>query len=457
MEYDLSDFRTPLPDDIRQWKNAGCFDRELAAIDFRLKGDIPAVLRRRLLLEKDVVLRLQAEEYPFDLESAAAKMDGTFLGFGRAELDQLMLESAVEWIYRDAQPYFHSAFLGNLIKTRPDYRKRLKDQARLHEDAAWNSTLLENMKQMKRQGGRTVRITLEASVQIKKEAELPGRRVLVHLPIPRSFGGQISDIRILRTSHEIFNLAAEDAPQRTVCFNTALRENDVFSVRYSYLNHVDYTEPDPEKAAEKQPDFDLEEQPPHILFTPFLKELLNEILGGERNPVFKARKIYDFITTKVMYSFVRDYILLENISEFAAKNLKGDCGVQAILFITLCRMTGLPARWQSGLDVWENRTGCHDWAQFYVAPYGWLFADPSFGGAAYRRGDRDCWNYYFGNLDVFRMPANSAIQSEFVPPKKHLRADPIDNQSGEIEYDDHGLRLSQMETKKVLISMEEIG
>ena len=69
----------------------------------------------------------------------------------------------------------------------------------------------------------------------------------------------------------------------------------------------------------------------------------------------------------------------------------------------------------------------------------------------------DRWNYYFGNLDIFRMPANSEIQSEFVPEKKWLRIDPIDNQRGEMEYEDHGLAFEQIIEKQELISMEDIG
>ena len=110
----------------------------------------------------------------------------------------------------------------------------------------------------------------------------------------------------------------------------------------------------------------------------------------------------------------------------------------------------------SGLYATEYYTGCHDWAQFYVAPYGWVFADPSFGGSAWRAGEKERWNYYFGNLDIFRMPANSEIQKEFMPEKKWLRIDPIDNQRGEFEYEDHGLRFSQLEVSQELISMEDI-
>lgn len=138
---------------------------------------------------------------------------------------------------------------------------------------------------------------------------------------------------------------------------------------------MNYVELDPAKVSEEQPDFCLEEQAPHIVFTPYLKELRDELAADETNPIILARRFYDFVTTKVMYSFMREYFTIECIPEYCAINLKGDCGVQALLFITLCRMSGISARWQSGLYVTKYYTGCHDWAQFYVAPYGWVFAD----------------------------------------------------------------------------------
>ncbi|HML48080.1 MAG TPA: transglutaminase-like domain-containing protein, partial [Clostridia bacterium] len=78
---------------------------------------------------------------------------------------------------------------------------------------------------------------------------------------------------------------------------------------------------------------------------------------------------------------------------------RGDCGMHALLFIALCRYAGIPAQWQAGLYAKPDSIGNHDWARFYIAPYGWLYADGSFGGTAYREGDRDRWNFYFGNLE----------------------------------------------------------
>ena len=75
-----------------------------------------------------------------------------------------------------------------------------------------------------------------------------------------------------------------------------------------------------------------------------------------------------------------------------------------------------------------------------MEPYGWLFADPSFGGGAYRNKNEKRWNFYFGNLDPFRMVANSEFQYDLLPEKKFLRSDPYDNQVGEVEYFDKAIQ-----------------
>ena len=187
-----------------------------------------------------------------------------------------------------------------------------------------------------------------------------------------------------------------------------------------------------------------------------MRKLSREITGGEQNPLLKARRIYDFITTNVTYSFVRPYFTFANIPEYAASSLKGDCGFQALLFITLCRLAKIPAGWQSGAYASPEFVGSHDWARFYIAPFGWMFADCSFGGSAYRDGDDERREFYFGNLDPYRIPFASEFQADFYPPKKFRRIDPYDNQTGEAEYAGRGLNIGEFESKLELISIEEI-
>lgn len=235
-----------------------------------------------------------------------------------------------------------------------------------------------------------------------------------------------------------------------------MEKDSEFAVEYQYENHLAYISPDPEKVEAVQPGFFLEEQAPHIMFTPYIRSLYREVVGDETNPLLKAKKIYEYITSNIRYSYVRKYSIIENIPEYAGINQKGDCGIQALLFITLCRYGGVPARWQSGLFAAPYDIGGHDWAQFYIAPYGWLFADPSFGGSSRRAGNEERRQFYFGNLDPFRMPANSAFQHEFMPPKKFMRQDPTDNQYGECEYEDRALRSSEYETKHEILGICQI-
>lgn len=68
-----------------------------------------------------------------------------------------------------------------------------------------------------------MRTTIKATIQVKKEFERPGERVRVHLPLPKACQQQ-SEIEILATSPEATYIAAEDAPQRTLCFETILKE-----------------------------------------------------------------------------------------------------------------------------------------------------------------------------------------------------------------------------------------
>ena len=129
-----------------------------------------------------------------------------------------------------------------------------------------------------------------------------------------------------------------------------------------------------------------------------------------------------------------------------------------LLFVILCRIAGVPARWQSGLSIDPDYVGAHDWAQFYLEGWGWLFADCSYGGSAWRAGSRKRHLFYFGNLDPMRMAANQAYQAEFVHPGKQLRVDPFDNQGGEMEREGAQLPFTyrQLNGDADLISAEEL-
>lgn len=459
MTIDIAWGKLPLPEDVERMKAAGFFDDCRATIQNYLSGDLTEGMRHRLELELERLDFLPESEYPYDDEAALKLLDETFTDFAPEELPELVRSRAADWLYFRGVRRFHRRFVENIITTRADYAARQKNpSAESLADAERKQRLAENLRLMPEKGSRKARMTLELKFWLNPEKVRPDTPLTVHLPVPRACAHQ-SDIELLTLSHPTGAiLAPADAPQRTVCFPAA-NAGDVFSVKYAFTNTISYVKPEFDQAKDGYPpelaEY-LREEAPHVLFTPLMKEIAKEIQGEETNPLKLARNAYDFVTTRVKYSYMRHYAALDNICDYAARNLKGDCGVQAILFITLCRLCGVPARWQSGLCADPAHVGPHDWAEFYVAPYGWLYADPSYGGGAYRAGDLDRWNYYFGNLDIYRMVANSEMQSEFFPPKHFFRADPTDNQTGEAEYPDGGVLPEECDYHYEMVEFEEL-
>ena len=443
-----------LPEDISILKSRGNFDDALSLINMRIKKDIPEVLKKKLECEKSIIAELK-KEYIYTFDDAFSLAQSKINNFTKEELDKFKDNGYADWILVNGKIKFHRRFLENIIKNYPDINKRLINKSDIDDDSQEDKLLDDTINKIQTNGKCAYYFHIKASVKVKNTAFEPEKAIKVHIPIP-ALCQQVKNIKIIKTSPIAKFISKEDYPQRTAYFEKESAKDDKFSVEYSYENHVDYKKLDYNNVSSSQPDFYTNELEPQIMFTPYIKELSNEIVGNKKNPLAKARKIYDFVTTKVMYSYMREYLTIENIPEYAALNLKGDCGVQSLLFITLCRCAKIPARWQSGLFVTPYFIGSHDWSQFYIAPYGWLFADCSFGGSAFRKKSKKRWDFYFGNIDPFRMIANSEFQYDFMPEKNFLRADPYDNQRGECEYEDRGLCYDEFESEREIIDVHQI-
>lgn len=436
-----------LPEDIRRVIEYGDFAMAQRMIGRRLLKELPGALRQRLLLEQEIIRRLP-EQYPYGWAEAVWLMAETFSGFQEEELREFVETGAVEWIYIQGKICLKDDFIANLVKTREELAPRLKDPHMLDRKRNNFKLLNQVIHTMKQQGKAGFYFHIRSTVTICEAAQRPGEKIQVQIPVPIEYG-QVRQFRLLGYEPHCAVLAPQQQSQRTICFEMEYRPGQHFSVEYAFENRMPYwifgadgrcrdvIGGEPEGA---DIDRNLKEELPHICFTPYLRRLTEEVVGAEQDALKKARKIYDFISTQVMYSFVRSYFTIPQHAAFAAANLKGDCGIQALLFITMCRIAGIPARWQSGLYATPLEIGCHDWAQFYIEPYGWLYADCSFGGAAYRAGDMERWEFYFGNLDPYRVPTVSRYQTGFYITKKYLRSDPYDNQIGEAEYGSGGLQ-----------------
>ena len=452
-----------LPEDILRRKIFGDFEGAVRLIDKRLsRADLPQGLRDCMTAQREMMLRTPPD-YPFTRSQALARVREHIPDFSEAEFDRLVDDGRIGWIYIKGEPRCFARFFETLCKADHEFARRAGVQLRGVESVAGVAGKEDRLERctrlMRSRGSLSNRIRIRASVRLKDEWFTPGMFLRAHLPLPAACEQQ-RDITIEDITPAGGSIAPEDAPQRTVCWEGRRQENSRFSVTYSYVHtarYHDLSRPGtrPPLSGEELAPF-LTEQPPHIVFTPYLRALADELTRGMDSPLEKAGSIYDFITLNMKYTFMPAYFGLENIAENCARSFTGDCGVFALLFITLCRCAGVPARWQSGLTAEPDFCGGHDWARFYAPGYGWLYADPSYGTAAVRAGKEERRRFYFGNLDPYRMVANRQFQAPFTVEKDHWRADPYDNQVGELETADRGLTYEEFDRAKEVLLCEEL-
>jgi len=446
-----------LPEDILRRKYWGDFDGAIRLIDKRLvETNLPAAMRHCLTFHREMLLRTPGE-YPYTVEEALEIVRQDIPDFTEEEFRALMDSRDIRWIYVNGQERIFDRFYSSICKGVPGMAQRAKASLEGVESLPANveNPLNPIMRRMKQQGQLSYRIRIRASVKLKDDLFTPGMFMRAHLPIPAACQQQ-SDIRIEKLFPENGKLAPEDAPQRTVCWEEHMEENHEFMVEYSYVHTAVYKDAYNGTGTGGCLDFDVAEKAPHIVFSPCIRALCEELTEGLTDPLAKARAFYDFITKTMRYTYMPDYIVLDSIAETCARDKNGDCGVFALLFITLCRCAGIPAQWQSGNTAEPDFIGSHDWVQFYAEPYGWIFADPSYGISANRQGCEERRQFYFGNLDPFRMVANREFQENFTIAKEFWRNDPYDNQSGEMETDTRGFSGSDFIRDKEILLCEEV-
>ena len=426
----MASMALPLPEQIRKLKDAGRLRDAERALDARLAMDLPVMLRHRLLTEKER-LRRTRDDYPFDEQQAFLELQKVYPELDEKTFWQLDDEGLMDFLFFDGVKRYHVRFAATLRKDSL-IKKRFG-----HPVDSGNDWLDSMIQTLRTEGTLSRRITLEAQIAPSADVFRPGTW-RAWLPVPLE-SDQQSAFQVL--SGQPDSIGDAHAPARSAYWERESGTLPVFSLRYRYISTIRYADPlhAPVPACPLYPcaappcDEDLAEDGVFIRFTPYLRALARTLTEGVTEPVEKAWRFYCFVTQKVRYAFVRQYFLLDDLGEYCALNLRGDCGLQALLFIILCRISGIPARWQSGLSMDEDYTGAHDWAQFYLEGWGWLFADPSYGGSAWRCGAADRHAFYFGNIDPMRMAANRQFMAPLTPQTHQFRHDPYDQQSGEIE------------------------
>lgn len=442
-----------LPESIVDCEKQGLYKLAEQKIKGFLDREIPDLLRSRLNYELYRLKRVR-KNYLYDEDEALNQLKSKIKDFTTEEFQILKKEKRLDFLTIEGKDCFEGRFADNLCFAEQAYMLRKRPD---QEREASKQLLHRRLDELLR--GDSPKAYRVKGTITKKLLSAPENAKIVKcwLPLPKSDLQQRVSPEI-KTDLKEFTVSRNNHPQRTLYAQKPYsRSQDIsFHVSFEYRITEIVSNVDPLLVVAPKLNMDayLQEQLPHIVFTSYLKHLAHEIKGDEKNPYLIAKRLYDWITLHVHYSFMKEYKYYEDLSSYAAINLKGDCGVQALLFITLCRICGVPARWQSGWYANPASVGNHDWAFFYCEPYGWLPVDCSFGGA--RRDREEYREFYFTNLDAFRMVTTTGFMAPFFPEMQFIRSDPYDNQSGEMETDVGPVEGEETMIIKEIVQFEEI-
>ena len=398
----------------------------------------------------EIISRLRWE-YGLDEAGLLEKVRKGIADVTAGDLRRWREDGGLQWRMIDGRIGYFRREPGNLYRFCAEARRRRKEDAKTEKGFLTEKHLAEVIAAAESSAKSDVlpirhRVRYSVTVPGDHAAMKVGAVVRCWLPFSQEHARQ-RDVRLVRSYPEKCVAAKAGMGHRSVYLEQRVEEVGkpmLFKVEFEYTSAAYYPVLRDGEAKALSGSYDggyLSERPPHIAFSAELKETVAKVVGGQTNPLVKARRIFEFVHSEIAYCAEEEYCLIPSFSEKALRTRRGDCGIQSMLFITMCRAAGIPSRWQSG---WETRPGLvnmHDWAEFYVEPWGWLPADPSYG--LRESGDPKVRYFYFGHQDSYRMIVNLDYGAPLVPAKRALRSEPADFQRGEVEIDGRNLYFNE--------------
>ncbi len=424
---------------------------------------------RQARLELVDILRRIRFEYSLDAAGLLAKVKKSVSDATGEEVERWAIDSRARFRMIDGKKYYFRREPQNIFlfcKEAIDRRSRMGGAP---PPANWRLTdhLTDVLAASERSGSAEVlpvkhRFTHTITIRGDHPKIKRGSTVRVWMPFAQEYRQQ-REVKLVYASPEPKLLAPTaidgdpitGAPQRTLYFEVVVEDPAkplVFQEVFEYTSFAYCPKLDAalvESLPNDWGDRCLTERRPHIAFTPEIRNEVASIVGDDDNPLLKAQRIFRWVSANIPWNAEDEYCTIPSFAIKAYTDRRGDCGVQNTLFITMCRIAGIPARWQSGFETKPGQWGMHDWAEIYIAPWGWLPADASYG--VQKSDDPRVADFYCGHQDSYRLIVNLDWGHDLFPTKRSLRSEPADFQRGEVEVDGQNLYFDEWESKSEVV------
>jgi transglutaminase-like putative cysteine protease len=431
------------------FEQAGHFREARAVLEGGLSGAKPDSVQQRILFAIDRLRRIRLD-YRLTKEDLFGRLQRSVSDVRKEEFELWLSEGRFDSRVIDDTLRFYNLSMQNLFWRYPEIKLRrtpVQDKTALWlAGVRMADSIVAVSRRLKTSVVLPRRFKAKETLVVEADAVPPGEVIRAWLPIPRMYPYQ-KEFAIVSSSGNVLSTAGEDSPVRSAYMEqpAVAGKPTVFSLEFTYTRYGVHFDLDTGMVRPVNPNdpalAPYLKEAPHVVFTHDLRDLSRQIVGAETNPLRIARALYLWIAENLQYSHALEYSTLRNISDYVLNKRYGDCGQHALFFITLCRLNGIPARWQSGWDTTPNDKVIHDWMEIYLEPYGWVPADPDAAvlishnyqtiPPEARKRYRD---FFLGGLDQYRMAANSDHNQLFTPAKTFFRSDNVDFQRGEVEW-----------------------
>lgn len=309
--------------------------------------------------------------------------------------------------------------------------------------------------------GKWRRVKVKFVIDVDADAVDKGKTIRVWMPFPIESERQANAILLSSTDKVVF---ARDAVHNTIYMERkadgkaahfeAVMQYDVRSKTFSQDAMLRRLLPY-DTSSDIYKKYTAQELP-QIQKSADLNDLAWKIVGNETNPVLQASLVFNWIDARFPWAGAREYSTIPCLPRYVLERGYGDCGQVTLLYITLLRNLGIPARWESGWWLAPGDSGMHDWGEVYFEGIGWVPVDMSYGMIA-AADTPEVAHFYKSGMDFYRFAANKGVCGLLSPEKKYVRSETVDSQLGEVEWDGGNLfYYKDWHPKFEILSIEEL-
>lgn len=413
-------------------------------------------------IESDSAAAIQSRiqsDFSLSFDSAAALVRQT-----HPELTDSAIMAMIENHYMEAKTIdgklrIHRKSPRNLNLLCPDYNGGVK--ARGETASAARISYADSViawSEGRNPEGAAHKVKYRFSIDVPYHEALENDTLRVWMPLPFNSDRQ-SDVTIINTEPAEYIVSTPDkSVHNTIYFVKAVEKDSPthFECVAEFTTHGAYFSPD--FIRKNIRDYDRQSdlykkytavETPHIIR---LDSLAHAIVGDSSDPYECSEKVYDYIINRYPWAGAREYSTISCIPEYVVRERHGDCGQVSLLYISLMRTLGIPARWESGWMLHPGEKNLHDWAEVYFEGIGWVPVDVSFGRYV-NSGNKAIEKFYSTGMDAHRFASNKGVCGNLYPPKKFVRSETVDFQVGEVESSKGNLFYPGWDSSLELISV----